>query len=222
MNDILEDFFSHSIENRINKDLLFCKDNKCEARDYVAALLKLPIENYIEYIQKKLEKKNISCKEVCQFSSFEDATISICTKLKTIDNPGVKFSDIGKHLLDDGKERKEGAYIKYGENHAKTASSLGLVFEFYNTYYLSCIGEVYIELEDVDREHFLIRLILRSNLISRMIQASQNGKVNMREFLHMLSDSTYLRRKSNIRKMIEYLYHSDEYNFDVFIERINY
>lgn len=92
----------------------------------------------------------------------------------------------------------------------------------YNTYYLSCLGEIYIDLEETDREHLLNRLILRSNLISRMIQASQNGKINMREFLYMLSDNTYLRRKSNIKKMVNYLYHSDEYNFDVFIAKINY
>lgn len=49
----------------------------------------------------------------------------------------------------------------------------------YNTYYLSCLGEIYIDLEETDREHLLNRLILRSNLISRMIQASQNGKINM-------------------------------------------
>ena len=222
MNDIIIDFFCHNTEKRINKELLYCKDNKCEAKNYVVALLNLPLEAYIKYIQKNLEKRSISSKEVCQFSNFEDATIGICSKFKSIDNPGLKFLDIGRLLLNDDKERKDSAYIKYGENHAKTATSLGLAFEFYNTYYLSCLGEIYIDLEETDREHLLNRLILRSNLISRMIQASQNGKINMREFLYMLSDNTYLRRKSNIKKMVDYLYHSDEYNFDVFIAKINY
>lgn len=67
----------------------------------------------------------------------------------------------------------------------------------------------------------LTRMILRSKLFTRMMQASANGKVNMREFLYMLSDSTYVRRRSNVKKMMGYLITSKEYDFNVFIEKID-
>ena len=57
MNDIIIDFFCHNTEKRINKELLYCKDNKCEAKNYVVALLNLPLEAYIKYIQQNLEKE---------------------------------------------------------------------------------------------------------------------------------------------------------------------
>lgn len=64
-------------------------------------------------------------------------------------------------------------------------------------------------------------MILRSKLFTRMMQASANGKVNMREFLYMLSDPTYVRRRSNVKKMMGYLITSKEYDFNVFIEKID-
>ena len=89
-----------------------------------------------------------------------------------------------------------------------------MAFEFYNTYYLSCIGSIFVDLNDTEKKMLLDRLIVRSTLFSRMIQASQNGTVHMREFLYMLAYSTYIRRKSNIKKVLDYLYASNEYNFD--------
>lgn len=222
MNETLVDFFEYKTENRINKALLYCKDDNKESEDYVKSLIEIPMECYVEYVNSVAQKKSITSKDVIQFSNFDDATIRICSRLKEIDNPGLKVIDVGRLLLDDGKDRKDGAYVKYGENHAKTATTLGLVFEFYNTYYLSCIGGVYIDLHENDQKRLLDRLIVRSTLISRMMQASQNGRVNMREFLYMLSDSTYTRRKSNMRKVVDYLYMSDEYDFDAFIEKISF
>ena len=190
MNETLNDFFVRRTENHINKLILLNKDETEASESYVDDLLHIPLVEYVEYVNQEYQRKRITSKDVNQFSSFYNATIGICTKLKETGNPGMRFMEIGRLLLDDGKYRKDGAYIKYGENHAKTATSLGLIFEFYNTYYLSSVGSVYIELEETDQVHLLDRLIVRSSLIARMLQATQNGKVNMRDFLYMLSEST--------------------------------
>lgn len=222
MDDILVDFFYRTTENRMNKSILYCKSNHNDVQKYISQIIERPLKDYIEFVCSNAERKIITAKDVVQFSSFDDSTVMICKKLKAVNNPGLKFLHIGKLLLDDGKERKDGALIKYGENHAKTATAFGLVFEFYKTYYLSCVGEVYLELDETDRKKLLDRLIVRSNLVSRMLQASQNGNVNMREFLFMLSDSTYLRRKSNMKTVVDYLYKSEEYNFETFVELIKF
>lgn len=86
---------------------------------------------------------------------------------------------------------------------------------------ISGVGYIFIELNEADRAKLLTRMILRSKLFTRMMQASANGKVNMREFLYMLSDSTYVRRRSNVKKMMGYLITSKEYDFNVFIEKID-
>ena len=129
---------------------------------------------------------------------------------------------MGKLLQDDGKERTDAAYVKYGENHSKFAKELGLAFELCNTYYLSGVGYIYLELTEEDKERLLMRLMIRSTLIKRLYQASQNGTVNLREFLYMLADSTYLRRKSNIKKVMGYIETSSEMDFSSFVELVKY
>ena len=42
----------------------------------------------------------------------------------------------------------------------------------------------------------------------------------MREFMYMLSDSTYVRRKSNVKKIINILKLSEEYDFNTFVDKI--
>lgn len=114
----------------------------------------------------------------------------------------------------------DGAYTKYGENYVKTAEAMGLFFELSRTYFLSCIGYIYCDLPEEDKEKLLVRLLLRNRLIVRMIQASENGNINTREFFYMLSDSTYLRRKSNVKTVLKVLESSREYDFSDFLDRI--
>ncbi len=222
MDDIIIEFYSGKYEKRINKNLLYYSYNfpEQEVRAYVEKIISEPIDRYIIYIKGLKEREQITSKDVFQFSDFSDATLVICEKIKAHNNPGVKYIDVGKILLDDGKIRKDGAYTKYGENHVKTAEAIGLFFELSSTYFLSCLGYVYCDLSNDDRKKLLTRLLLRNRLIVRMMQASENGNVNAREFLYMLSDSTYLRRKSNIKAVLNILDSSDEYDFTDFVEKI--
>lgn len=222
MDNIIIEFYSGKYEKRINKNSLYYSYDfpEQEVRAYVQEIISEPIDRYIAYIKALKEREQITSKDVFQFSDLSDATIVICEKIKAHNNPGVRYIDVGKILLDDGKVRKDGAYTKYGENHVKTAEAMGLFFELSRTYFLSCLGYVYCDLSDDDRQKLLTRLLLRNRLIIRMMQASGNGNVNAREFLYMLSDSTYLRRKSNIKAVLNILGSSDEYDFTDFIEKI--
>ena len=125
-------------------------------------------------------------------------------------------------MLDDGAQRKDMAYIKYGENHLKTAEALGLLYELTRTYFLSCIGTVYISLCEEDQKRLLTRLFLRNKLISRLIKVTNTSNIDARQFLYMLSDSTYIRRKSNLKCILHFLQESTEYDFSGMISRIHF
>ena len=220
MDDTLKIFFSRSYENKINKDILYYEFPHDEVEEYVKSISDEPVDRLLAYIRGFSEKEIIKPADVFQFSNFNDATDSFCEKVEAVDNPGLSHLEVGKLLLDDGKVRNDAAYIKYGENHSKLAKELGLGFEVCNTYYLSGIGYIYTELDDKQKKVLLDRLILRSTLIKRMYQASENGNVDLRQFLYMLADSTYVRRRSNIKRILSYLNSSDEYDFHDFIEAI--
>ena len=146
---------------------------------YVEQVINEPVDRFVAYIKGLTAKSRIETGDVIQFSNIEDATINFCEKVNEVNNPGLNFQEIGRLLQDDGIERKVGAYVKYGENHTKTAQTLGLAFELCNTYYLSGVGYIFIELNEEDREKLLTRMILRSKLFTRMMQASVNGRKSL-------------------------------------------
>lgn len=220
MEPTIAQFFTGAYEEEMNKSILYYSFSEDEARRYVEKLLVIPLISFVEYMDTIAERQQIEAGDVFQFSNLDNATSLFCEKMRNTSNPGMKFVEMGKILLDDGVKRKDGALTKYGENHAKTATMLGLAFELCNTYYLSGIGYIYATLSKEQQTKLLSRLILRNKLVVRLYQASKNGQVDMKEFLYMLSDSTYDRRRSNIKKILKTLNDSDEYDFKYFLDKI--
>lgn len=220
MEDIVELFFSKRYEKKINENILYYKFPEGEVYDYVKRVITEPLSTFINFVENDNVKEQIGSKDVVQYSNWNDATINICDKLRNINNPGVSAYDAGKLLLDDGKERKNTAIIKYGENHIKTCSEIGLAFQFYNTFYLSGIGYIYIDLDSNCKKELISRLILRSKVVKRLVQTTRMGNVDLRDFLYMLSDSTYSRRRSNMKHMLDILLESNEPELKILIERI--
>lgn len=213
--DFLDAFYRRTYETDINKKMLYYDYvfPMEEVEDYVQQIISVPIEQFVQRDIDIETMEAITPKDVFQFSTLEAGTDQVCFVLNNAGNPGVTFIEAGKLLLDDGKLRKDTAYIKYGENHLKTAEALGLLYELTRTYFVSCIGVVYLQLNEEDRKNLLTRLFLRNKFIARLIKASATARVDARQFLYMLSDATYVRRKSNIKCILRYLLESTEYDF---------
>lgn len=220
--DILDSFYRRTYESNINQKMLhYSYDFPWEeVEGYARQVLSIPIERFIERNIKTETTEAIIAKDVFQFSSLEAGTDQICRVLNDAGNPGVTFLQAGKLLLDDGKPRNDGAYIKYGENHLKTAEAFGLLFELTRTYFVSCIGIVYLGLDEEDKRKLGVRLLLRNKFIARLVKATSVGNVNARQFLYMLSDTTYVRRRSNIKCIMKYLQDSTEYDFAHVFDKI--
>lgn len=221
---ILDLFFSRTYEVNINQKMLHYNYDfpTEEVEDYVRQILRIPIERFIKHDIETETTEAIVAKDVFQFSSFEAGTERVCRILFEAGNPGVTFVQAGKMLLNDGNQRNDAAYIKYGENHLKTAEALGLLFELAHTYFVGCIGAIYLNLNDEDKRKLLVRLLLRNKFIARLIKATAIADVDVRQFLYMLSDTTYIRRRSNIKCILRYLQKSSEYNFSNIIEKIHF
>lgn len=221
---ILDAFYSRTYENDINKKMLYNNYDfpTEEVENYVRQILCVPIEQFIQRDITMETTEAITPKDVFQFSTLEAGTDHICKVLNEAGNPGVTFIQAGKLLLDDGSQRKDMAYIKYGENHLKTAEALGLLYELTRTYFVSCVGIIYLNLNEEDRKKPNVRLFLRNKFIARLIKATASANVDARQFLYMLSDATYFRRKSNIKCILRYLLESTEYDFSEIIGKIHF
>lgn len=220
--EILIEYQNYKYESRINERMMyydFVFPEK-EIIQYIDDIISIPCEKIVSMLISSTDEISISSSDIFQFSSFDDCTSRLCEIIRKNNNPGLNSLLMGKLLLDDGKIRKDGAYTKYGENHLKAAASLGLTRKYYDTYYLTCIGYVFDTLDDGKKEKLLLRMVLRNNLIRRIIRATNNGSLDMRQFCYMLSDSTYIRRRSNLKKIVNILRDTEEYDFNVFLDKI--
>ena len=220
--DILDIFYSRTYESGINKKMLYYNYvfPTEEVEDFVHQILCVPIESFVRRDIEMEMTDAIEPKDVFQFSTLEAGTDRVCRVLNDAGNPGITFIQAGKLLLNDGKQRSDMAYTKYGENHLKTAELLGLLYELSRTYFVSCIGIVYLKLNDEDKRKLNVRLFLRNKFIARFVKETSVTNVDARQFLSMLSDSTYIRRKSNLKCILHYIQESTEYDFSSIINSI--
>lgn len=224
MNSITTLFFSREYENRINNESLYYtfKVPEVEILNYVEEINLVPIEELLDHMFKGIPNKVIEAEDICQFSNFDDATNGICKVFIDVGNPGLQYLEIGKLLQNDGVKRNKAADLKYGENHVKTAEILGLTFRRKHTYFLGCIGFIFNGLSDEDKEKLLTRLILRSNFICRLYKVSQLGVVDVKGCLYMISESTYIRRRPNVKRLLDVLGQSEEYDFSTFLRKLEF
>ena len=217
----IQSFFDYKTDKKLQKRLLTdcCMEWSMDALSYVHEIINTPLEFFIEHV-KSIKRQPISAADVFQFSNFDNATKNLCSKIICAENAGLKFVEVGKLLLDDGIARTDTAFRKYGENHIKMAEALGLAFKSDNAYYLSPVGCVFAQLSETEKSRLIIRLILRNKLISQILSVAVKGAFNLETFLYDLAESTYQRRKPNIRYVIDMLNHSDEYTFSTITQNI--
>lgn len=202
METIVKDFFQKSYEDAINEHLFIRSFNlnKDELFDYVNRVVEVKLLEYCNYVIDYCHIDYLTFQDVVQFSSLDDATTGICQVL-TRAHDGLHNLEVGRALLDDGIIRKEGAYRKYGENHAKTGIELGLVLENSGNYFLTCLGEVYNDLEQSVRNELLRRTILRNRFLQKVLIKSQYGPVSIESEMSFFSQSTVKRRLPNVKTL---------------------
>lgn len=223
MNDIIRKFFKRDFENKISENLMEYNYQfpQQEILDYIHIINQQPISEILLAVIERNKNFEITSADLLQFSSFEDCTVNICALFLNENNPGLTAEETGRLLLANQSKKKLLAYRKYGENHAKAAVSLGLAYVITNVYFISSLGMVYNQLSEETQRNLTTRLVLRTPEISLLYQKySESRNVNAREFMSALSDSTYRRRRSNLRTLIGVLAKCEEFDFSEFIDGI--
>ena len=148
---------------------------------------------------------------VIQFSSFEIGIKDVISILKQFGN--LTFDEIGKYLLG---ERDLLAMKKYGENHSKLAQIFDLV-ELSNkkpiTVSLTSLGR-FCSMMDFRSEQRMLRILaLRDPLIRNIIYRSKTGKCKYISETSCLSESTQIRRRSNVKTLIDFILTNSNYEY---------
>ena len=206
INESIELFFSQSYEKDIDK---LIRDDRNfvipyeQLLNYVNSIISIPYKEFIGYLLSHPLKKNIEAKDITQSSSFSACEIEMCNALLSVDNPGLNFVEIGKLFPQYISHPNESAYRKYGENQIKTSAHLGLVYEYYKYWYLSCLGYIYPRLSETVRMKLLARTILRAPLYYRMMVDLYYQSIESTKYMNTLSRATQQRREGSVCRLME-------------------
>ena len=170
-------------------------------------LLEIPISNFIYCID---EDRKCTTDMIIQYSNLDHALVDVVRVLK-FNNNSLTFAELGKIIIN---AKEEGACKKYGENHAKLASELSMVkLERKSSTIVSntSFGDFSVGLSDKDRNELVKRLALRNKFIQKLIYLAKKGLVNYMDVaMETLSESTAIRRKSNVRQIVNLILADNE------------
>lgn len=190
-------FFSRTYENDVNKKILDDRNfviPRERLLSYIRALITIPYSTFISFL-KENPLGPITSRNITQCSSFAACEIELCQGMLALNNPGLTNTDVGHLFPKYVTSRTDTAFVKYGENQAKTGMQLGLTFEYFGYWYLSCIGYVYADLSKEEKLSWLARALLRDELYSRLVCDSMVQSINLLDYMECLSsDSTKIRR----------------------------
>ena len=158
----------------------------------------------------------LNCSKVIQFSNLENGTYNLVRVLYG-HNEGLSYPEIGRALV--GSEETNAA-TKYGENHSKLGRDFELVTITDSKPSIvknSVFGECFAFLERDQQIKLLKVLGLRDPVIKNLIANSKKGIVYYMDECNCLSESTRIRRRSNVKKLFELIF---EGNTDSFINNI--
>lgn len=136
-----------------------------------------------------------------QFSNTDEID-QLLNVVANVDCP-LNFQVIGSYLRPSAE--KAGAQRKYGENHYKLASSLGLTT--LPVYGLSVLGEEYYHATDPSiKKQVLKKLVLRIPIVQQALFMAMDGHCCLKDLMEQcLSESTAVRRKSNIFTLMRWV-----------------
>ena len=206
--ETLNVFFSEDYEKKINDNML--EKNyvfpATEFNDYLQSLLKIPYSQYIEYIKNTYKEYKITSSDITQSSSFDACRFYTIEVLKEGENSGFTCETLGFKLrelmLSKGFKNTNTNNTKYGENQVKTAKDLGLTFEYYGYWYLTCIGFVFSDYSIEIQNQILARTILRNHFYQTLIINLIEKPTLISSYMSCLSQSTIDRRIGSVEKIL--------------------
>lgn len=204
--EYIELFFSKTYEKTLDKRIRDDRDYTIpyeQLANYVTKVISISYNEFIEYIRNNQSSTNIESSDITQSSSFSACEIEMCNALLWADNRGLNFLEVGKLFPQYVSHPNDTAYRKYGENQIRTSSHLGLVYEYYKYWYLSCIGYIYPSLKEDDRRKLLARTILRMPLYQDLVLRLIRGNVFLADYMRTMAPSTQGRRAGSVMKLLD-------------------
>lgn len=157
------------------------------------------VQEIIDIIKENFVEHPISSADITQFSDFDDAVYNAPYLTIASRESDIGFIQMGYMLLKSPK--KDEAYIKYGENHAKTAAQIGLCYVQRGKINPSYLGVSFFSLYKEEQKELMPKLLLYIPLIQNFYALNRDTE-RLQSYFSLLSESTQARRRSNVKTLI--------------------
>ena len=167
-------------------------------------LKQVPIEEFIEAIKKEEKPRELIPVDVPCFSNLKNGA-SRLNELLEFEPNGISFEKAGYQLM---HSVRKGARLKYGENHSKLAAMMSLVMIYRKGV---CITKAtpwgtFLTRYDWDmKEDVLRKLLLRDLCVKSLVKCALEGSVMYRDVVKNLAPSTAIRRRSNVKCLVNFV-----------------
>lgn len=163
---------------------------------YVRAMSGIEIWGLLK--EHRSEFCDITTKNIPQFSDIQSIDKVLNIVESSVDGK-LAYRNIGYFF---NKDASEGAQHKYGENHYKLASSIGLV-TVEKPYSVTPLYYAYLLSERTQKKEIIAKLLLNIPIIQKILIESEKSSYNVPDLLYQyLSKSTARRRGSSIKQVI--------------------
>lgn len=169
-----------------------------------SVLKQVPIEEFLSVVQREEIERELTPADVPCFSTLENGA-SRLNELLEFEPDGLTFADAGYQLMNSVKP---GARVKYGENHSKLAAMMTLVTISSNRPAIvraTRWGAYLTRYDWRSKEEVLRKLLLRDLCVKTIIKDALIGSTTYRNAVRVLSTSTAVRRRTNVRCLIEFV-----------------
>lgn len=223
MDEFLSSFFNGELYFFDIQEGIMNDATKYQVFDLVNRLINIPLKKFIQMLNSFSNvDRLIKPVDIIQYSKFDDATVNLSKTLVLAGNNGFTLEEVGCYLLRNVESKNnKGSNTKYGENHLKTGMLLGLSMNVDSKWYLTKLGYIFNELTIEQQDKLLTRLSLKTKLVSVVVYDSMRKDISVVEYIDVLSESTQIRRRSNIRKLFSLLKDNAEYSVDYIFDSIN-
>lgn len=216
-----EDIVSGKVDRKLFLELYFTKEIDLQCGSYENSLC-INNEKYVRYVCDTLlntdgkeiigaiknsnDLEKIDASNIPQFSDMENAMYNTIKTVLNTGNVGITFEDLGFYLT-GSRDKKKGADIKYGENHAKLAALLDLVQitggKGKVKVFASELGKIYATYSKEEQQKIAQRLVFRIPVVQRAFIEGKNQKIDISGYMSILSEKTQNRRRSNVENVIQ-------------------
>lgn len=184
------------------------------------AISLVPIEEILNVIKTEPISGALTPADVPCFSTFDMGAHRL-NELLMFEPEGLSFSDAGYQLMNS---IQDGARKKYGENHSKLATIMSLVQISYEHRTAlvtpTAWGQYLTKYELEQKRNILQKLLLRDLCVRTIVKEALNGPANYRNIVSFLARSTAVRRRSNVKCLVEYALTGTDYEY--VLARINW